>query len=119
VTSGIRVARPAPPLELFRVWSLLVNAVGIEQLRPLEAVSEARPDNALLNIQRAAVGSGSGGEGLQYLADKLLISPDELVKLVFGLGTLGLPSNSGGAKRPSTKPKIACGDIAELCTKVR
>jgi hypothetical protein len=103
-----------------RAWPMreIVNGI-FYVMRAGCPVSEARPDNALLNIQRAAVGSGSGGEGLQYLADKLLISPDELVKLVFGLVTLGLPSSSGGAKRPSTKPKIACGDIAELCTKVR
>lgn len=34
------------------------------------------------------------GEGLQALADKLLIPTEELVKLVFGLVTVGLPTNS-------------------------
>jgi Zn-dependent peptidase ImmA (M78 family)/transcriptional regulator with XRE-family HTH domain len=40
------------------------------------------------------------GRGLQYLADKLLVPNEELIKLLFGLVTVGLPSLSGGGTRP-------------------
>jgi Zn-dependent peptidase ImmA (M78 family)/DNA-binding XRE family transcriptional regulator len=42
------------------------------------------------------------GRGLQHLADKLLVPNEELVKLVFGLVTVGLPSVSSGGTKPPT-----------------
>ena len=47
-----------------------------------------------------------GGESVQLLADKLLVPPEELVKLVFGLVTVGLPSNPQGAKTSASKPNL-------------
>jgi hypothetical protein len=38
---------------------------------------------------------------LQYVADHLLIPSEELVKLVFGLVTVGLPSTGDGSGGPS------------------
>lgn len=42
----------------------------------------------------------SEGVGLQGLADKLLVPPDEIVRLVFGLVTIGLPSSDASAASP-------------------
>jgi Zn-dependent peptidase ImmA (M78 family) len=41
------------------------------------------------------------GQGIQYLADKLLLPANEIAKLVFGLVTVGLPSSeaNGGSRR--------------------
>jgi Zn-dependent peptidase ImmA (M78 family)/DNA-binding XRE family transcriptional regulator len=48
----------------------------------------------------------SDGVGLQGLADKLLVTADELVKLVFGLVTIGVPSaNEIGSGTPR-KPEL-------------
>jgi Zn-dependent peptidase ImmA (M78 family) len=46
------------------------------------------------------------GRGLQYLSDKLLIPSDELVKLVFGLVTIGLPSGSAIKAKSPNKPSL-------------
>ena len=50
------------------------------------------------------------GRGIQYLADRLLVPTEELVKLVFGLVTVGLPSIGNGGKKPSN------GDHLRLVT---
>jgi hypothetical protein len=42
------------------------------------------------------------GHSLQQLADKLLIPSEELVKLVFGLVTVGVPSNTTAPSGPTS-----------------
>ncbi len=42
------------------------------------------------------------GRGLQFLSDTLLLPPDEIAKLVFGLVTIGLPATSRPAGSPKT-----------------
>ena len=47
------------------------------------------------------------GQGIEHLANKLLLPSEELVKLVFGLVTVGLPSNAtvvvGSKNRPNLR----------------
>jgi hypothetical protein len=45
------------------------------------------------------------GQGIQYLADELLIPADEMAKLVFGLVTVGL-SSSGSSTGSKQRPGI-------------
>jgi Zn-dependent peptidase ImmA (M78 family)/DNA-binding XRE family transcriptional regulator len=46
------------------------------------------------------------GESVQSLSDKLLVPPEELVKLVFGLVTVAIPSSSQGMKTTAPRPKL-------------
>jgi Zn-dependent peptidase ImmA (M78 family)/DNA-binding XRE family transcriptional regulator len=46
------------------------------------------------------------GHGVQFLADKLLVPAEELVKLVFGLVTVGLPSTSDGLRTAAARPVL-------------
>src|ERR1051326_2162390 len=46
------------------------------------------------------------GVGIQGLADRLFVPADELVKLVFGLVTLGLPSGNRGTNTASRTPNL-------------
>jgi Zn-dependent peptidase ImmA (M78 family)/DNA-binding XRE family transcriptional regulator len=46
------------------------------------------------------------GHGLQFLSEKLCIPSDELVKLVFGLVTVGLPSGNTTGKSAPGKPNL-------------
>jgi hypothetical protein len=55
---------------------------------------------------RSFVDLRKNGQGVQYLANKLLIPPEELVKLIFGLVTVGLPSNTISGKTPINRPKL-------------
>jgi Zn-dependent peptidase ImmA (M78 family)/transcriptional regulator with XRE-family HTH domain len=43
------------------------------------------------------------GHGVQYLADKLLLPQSEVVKLVFGLATVGLPASNNTAGNQKTR----------------
>ena len=42
------------------------------------------------------------GRGVQFLADKLLLPSGEVVKLVFGLATVGLPTTANGTGKEKT-----------------
>jgi hypothetical protein len=42
------------------------------------------------------------GHGIQFLADKLLLPSGEIVKLVFGLATVGLPATENVAGKGKT-----------------
>jgi Zn-dependent peptidase ImmA (M78 family) len=42
------------------------------------------------------------GQGVQYLADELLLPANEIAKLVFGLVTVGLPSSGGAGSGEKT-----------------
>jgi Zn-dependent peptidase ImmA (M78 family)/DNA-binding XRE family transcriptional regulator len=46
------------------------------------------------------------GRGLQHLSDRLCVPNDELVKLVFGLVTVGLPSANATGKSAPGKPNL-------------
>lgn len=46
------------------------------------------------------------GTGVDALSEKLLVPQYEIVKLVFGLVTLGLPTNSGPAQTSKAQPKL-------------
>jgi|SRR5580692_273932 Zn-dependent peptidase ImmA (M78 family)/DNA-binding XRE family transcriptional regulator len=67
-----------------------ISKRGYRKKEPFEAKSEISQV-----WQKVFANMRSSGQGIQFLADKLLVPADELVKLVFGLVTVGLPSTSG------------------------
>jgi Zn-dependent peptidase ImmA (M78 family)/DNA-binding XRE family transcriptional regulator len=64
--------------------------------------SEAKPEISQV-WQKVFASLRASGLGVQFLADKLLVPTDELVKLVFGLVTVGLPA--AGTAPPTARPR--------------
>jgi Zn-dependent peptidase ImmA (M78 family)/DNA-binding XRE family transcriptional regulator len=75
---------------------------GYRRKEPLEA----KPEISQV-WQKVFANLRASGQGVQFLADKLLVPAEELVKLVFGLVTVGLPTAAtaqvGGRSRANLR----------------
>lgn len=93
-------------LRLISDWNYHTLCVHISQrgYRKDEPVS-ARNETSQV-WQKVFADMRRSGQGLQSLADKLLIPNDELIKLVFGLVTVGLPDNSTSHKSSSVRTHL-------------
>ncbi|WP_425907617.1 ImmA/IrrE family metallo-endopeptidase [Nitrobacter sp. TKz-YC02] len=93
-------------LRLISDWNYHTLCVQISQ----RGYRKDEPDSAQNETsqvwQKVLADMRRDGQGLQSLADKLLIPNEELVKLVFGLVTVGLPANSVSKKPPATRSHL-------------
>jgi Zn-dependent peptidase ImmA (M78 family)/DNA-binding XRE family transcriptional regulator len=93
-------------LRLLSDWNYHVLCVEIAK-RGYRTVEPFGAKNEISQIwQKVFADLRKSGQGIQFLADKLLVPAEELVKLVFGLVTVGLPSSVDAPRTGPSRPNL-------------
>jgi Zn-dependent peptidase ImmA (M78 family) len=100
IVSVVALAYRLHELRLMSDWNYHMLCVEISRRHYRKQEPSGAKNETSQVWQKVFAELRKDGRGVQYLADRLLVPSDEVVKLVFGLVTVGLPSMSNGGKKP-------------------
>ena len=93
-------------LRLMSDWNYHMLCVEISRRHYRTREPHGAQNEASQVWQKVFADLRKNGRGLQYLSDKLCVPSEELLKLVFGLVTVGLPSTNATGKSALGKPNL-------------